>query len=532
MKKTLCIIMMSVMAITGFSQNYFEAFVEPEEPGVFHEADFVVETPDHGFIVSCRAQYIYQNDILLKISPEGEVTNRLVFQIDGKSIKYCGLFNETGREGGILAIAVLTEGVSSTNYIQNELAFLRFDADLNLTSQRTICLGDDYICLSTSTDRDLPRFVIEEGGTFFMAAHCMKTNYKCYLFARITSDGDIVSLKEDLFYDNYVVLSDVFVRDKSAKSYGVIIIHSNTSGDYGGEYCHYVDSSLDVKGMKRLMSFVYGTVQANPQQQYPDTTFSYIVPSGSGLSYDDSTFMITGQGRFVNYNHFGWCQFITRVNDSLDALDYRTWDCVERKDNQESPSRWSAGVKALSVAPDSSIYHCGMNGFTGISNHNQIHYNPTPSKIVISKFDRHFNLLWRRYYGVPETFYDINVIQATEDGGCIITGSSSFKSNYNYIYAYALKTDADGYLGIDENYDIEVKPYFCYPNPVKDIIYIEFSPDVTCRTAEIYSMDGKLVKSQASNLETIDIFGLTSGVYVMKVRMSDGSEFSERIVKQ
>ena len=103
---------------------------------------------------------------------------------------------------------------------------------------------------------------------------------------------------------------------------------------------------------------------------------------------------------------------------------------------------------------------------------------------------------------------------------------------YYTYYSYILKVDENGYDAVGENAESVAKPYFCYPNPAKDIIYIEFSPDVTCRTAEIYSMDGKLVKSQASNLETIDIFGLTSGVYVMKMRMSDGSEFSERIVKQ
>ena len=73
-----------------------------------------------------------------------------------------------------------------------------------------------------------------------------------------------------------------------------------------------------------------------------------------------------------------------------------------------------------------------------------------------------------------------------------------------------------------------------YPNPAKDIVHIEFSPDVNCRAAEIYTMDGRLVETchGASLQTTIDISSLNSGVYMLKLRMSDGKEWSERIVKE
>ena len=51
------------------------------------------------------------------------------------------------------------------------------------------------------------------------------------------------------------------------------------------------------------------------------------------------------------------------------------------------------------------------------------------------------------------------------------------------------------------------------------------------QSVEIYALDGRLLKSQNSNCEIVDISSLESGVYILKVTMADGREFTERIVK-
>ena len=103
------------------------------------------------------------------------------------------------------------------------------------------------------------------------------------------------------------------------------------------------------------------------------------------------------------------------------------------------------------------------------------------------------------------------------------------------LLSYVLKVDGNGYDAIGENVESIAKPYFCYPNPAQDIVYIEFSPDVECQSVEIYTLDGRMVKTcHGASLQNnaIDISNLNSGVYLMKIRMSDGSEFTERIVKE
>ncbi len=71
-----------------------------------------------------------------------------------------------------------------------------------------------------------------------------------------------------------------------------------------------------------------------------------------------------------------------------------------------------------------------------------------------------------------------------------------------------------------------------YPNPSGDIVNISLAGDAVCNSVEIYSVDGRMAMSLRGGSGTINVSGLSSGVYVMKVRMADGSEFTERIVKE
>jgi hypothetical protein len=72
--------------------------------------------------------------------------------------------------------------------------------------------------------------------------------------------------------------------------------------------------------------------------------------------------------------------------------------------------------------------------------------------------------------------------------------------------------------------------FVVYPNPAKDIISISLSDNIECQSVEIYSIDGRLLKSQNNNFDKINIANLIPGLYLIKLRMSDGKEFSEKIV--
>ena len=520
MKKQLLFIVLAFAVITGYSQSYFEKFIEPED-GVFREAEYVVETEDHGFIISCSARYINQNGMLLKITADGEITNRLIFQINNKDLRYCGLYKNPDQENEYIAIALLV-GVINSSYVMTELAFLHLDADLNIISQNICSLDEGYFFYVVNQEKDFPRFELREDGTFLMAAHCYKTDSYCYVFAKIRTDGEIIRMQEDSNFDESVnYLSDLFQRDNGGCG---MICWSNK--DNGGEFYYTVDSSLNCVKNARLSNTKLKVIQTNPQ--YPDTTYNYFFPRGTGVAYNDTSFLLTNHTKYLKHSggKFGFAYFVAKVNDSIDVYDIKIWDIIA----QTEPARRVAGVKALSVTDD-AIYQCGFNRH---NSYGLIYTEPpVPSIITVSKFDKDLNLIWRRYYGANDNIYEINVIQATEDGGCILTGVSAQTPKSNYYLSYVLKLDADGYDSVDENGESIAKPYCCYPNPAHDNIYIEISPDVQCKSIEICTLDGRLVEifTSTCDLTSINIANLNSGIYILKLKMSEGTEFSERIVK-
>jgi len=526
MKKQILLYLLFFSTISCFSQNSFEKILAPIE-GNYRDAHLVVETNDHGFLVSCRSRYIYDNDMLLSLSPEGEVTNILTFQIDGKNIKYCGLFKDNERDDEYIAIAILSSGSSLSSYIQNEIAILRIDASLDIKSQILCSLGDDIIKMSSWEERDMPRFLREDDGNFFMTALCKKTDGNCRIYIRLTSEGEIIKMEED--YSNITQvdrLMDLFLINRSDMSYGMIMTQED------GEYYYRIDSTFNSTRVARLSSMIIKTVKANPTQQYPDTVFYYGLKGGSGLSLDDDSFFITCMGYYFKTSpgKIGWCQFLSRINDNMIVLDSITWD-LSPANNNKPTDRIAACVKALSNGSDGTIFHCGINGLADVT---QGYLTPISSHIVISKFDNDCNLIWRRWYGVNDDFYNINTIYSTEDGGCILAGYHAKSPGFQIYYSYILKVDENGYDAVGENAESVAKPFFCYPNPAKDAISIEFSPDISCQSIELYTLDGRLVETfhGAAPQTIINVEGLNTGVYVMKIRTADGKEFSERIVKE
>lgn len=526
MKKLSFLLLGLIIALSGMSQNYFETFIRSDD-GILREGKHVVETTNHGYIISFNAKETLNNEMLACLSPEGEVVKQLVFQIDGKNLKYCGLYRHPENEDEILAVAALNEGNTMDDYIQKEIAFIRFDENLNIISQTVHDFGDDYVMLSTDGIMHRLRLLLDDEGAVTMVAHCQKTAGYCYLFVRFTSDGELLAQREtDLTPANTGHLINCSENMKSDRSFGMILYESNK----GGDYYYEVDSAFNLTRTGKLTQLTIRET-IDPGLNILDTTYYYTL-EGSVENLNDSLALITSPGMFLKHlgGKHGMFHYIASLDDSLNVLNAGIWDIATEVNNNNQWRRIPARDIAISVTDD-AIFHCGVMGISSHS-HNPSVSNIAPSTITLSKFDKELNLQWRRYYGGDGHFYDVDVIKATEDGGCIMTGVYNEDVNVYALLSYVLKVDGNGYDAIGENVESIAKPYFCYPNPAKDIVYIEFSPDVNCQSVEIYTLDGRLLKSQNNNFDKINIANLTPGLYLIKLRMSDGSEFTERIVKE
>lgn len=72
--------------------------------------------------------------------------------------------------------------------------------------------------------------------------------------------------------------------------------------------------------------------------------------------------------------------------------------------------------------------------------------------------------------------------------------------------------------------------YSIYPNPVKEVVNINLSNKHILKKTSVQNIFGKTLIS--SNLKTIDISKLSSGVYLLKIETNDGLVALEKIIKE
>src|SRR5690606_35558892 len=78
--------------------------------------------------------------------------------------------------------------------------------------------------------------------------------------------------------------------------------------------------------------------------------------------------------------------------------------------------------------------------------------------------------------------------------------------------------------------DFEFKNVFVlYPNPSKNVLYIQRKGTVEINSVEIYNLLGQVVIAIPSEAEIIDVSTLNSGSYFVKINTSSGSTFSKFI---
>ena len=167
-------------------------------------------------------------------------------------------------------------------------------------------------------------------------------------------------------------------------------------------------------------------------------------------------------------------------------------------------------------------------------------FNPQSEPIMTAvKMDRDFNVIWSRYCYEPHTlkadpnWSEYSKLLKDEDGnekGIYIAGYSySEMTPYDGLFFFFL-TD-EGLTTIQEG-NIDIRPYAYYPNPTQDKLHLQYSPDVQPKQVELYDLQGRLVRSQSQGLESLDMQGLASGQYLMKVTLQDGKSFTDKVVKE
>ncbi|MDO5343218.1 MAG: T9SS type A sorting domain-containing protein [Bacteroidia bacterium] len=87
------------------------------------------------------------------------------------------------------------------------------------------------------------------------------------------------------------------------------------------------------------------------------------------------------------------------------------------------------------------------------------------------------------------------------------------------------------FADVDESY-VSENAVNVYPNPASGSISVSVNSGAEIGSVSLHDVSGRLVKAQQSGFGSIDISGLATGMYVMKVTLDDGKVFEEKIVKE
>ena len=160
-------------------------------------------------------------------------------------------------------------------------------------------------------------------------------------------------------------------------------------------------------------------------------------------------------------------------------------------------------------------------------------YVPSPQLVAVIRMDEELNVIWE-YSGMPgEMYREINLTKIL-DNNIAVLGKNEFwqqgSLQVNGMFLTLISKEK-GNAGIDEANN-NLRPYLCYPNPVADRLNIKYSPDATPKTVELYDLQGRLIGTQTSGFESIDMQHLSAGTYTMRVVLDSGKAYSDRIVKQ
>lgn len=147
-------------------------------------------------------------------------------------------------------------------------------------------------------------------------------------------------------------------------------------------------------------------------------------------------------------------------------------------------------------------------------------------QIAVAKLDADFNVQWERFCLEPEGYYRNGThMIVLDDGGAAVCGAIWYTPE-----VFMLILSDDGW-SINES-EALVRPYAYWPNPAQDELHLQFSPDITPTQIELYDLQGRLVRSQRNGLESLNLQGLASGTYTMRVTLEGGKVFADKVVKE
>ena len=450
------------------------------------------------FEIDEQGQYLgdYGNR-LLKIAPNGAVLLDSVFIADD-DLNYFLLERNPFDEDNIYA-----KVVRNLDESRCDLRISFFDDDLNFYPAKEVWVPLSDTIFSSLLDS---YFLDEHGDIMLRYPLSMRNELHYY---RIGIDGtvkDHVVMPKDASPINFYPAGGhrFGTFNESPTEY---CFWGMNSEDLNTMYIHVFDSLLNLKetltpnGAPSNIKFEYGMRERV-------------------LDWDEETFLVASRFDRTGTNVNG--VRVTRYRkNTLEALN----TCYFRTKPELSIGNVFIGCAfpiGLAKAGDGDLYfaYCTQDPET-------LYFGSPSGQVSVVKMDADLNIIWQRFCLEPEGFARVgSELIALENGGVAVGGVVMGAPPELFFLVF----DDEGW-SVSES-GITPRPYSYWPNPVQNELHLQYSPDVTPTSIELYDLQGRLLHIQRNGMESIDVEGLPSGTYTMRVTLEDGMVYTNKITKQ
>ena len=452
---------------------------------------------------------------VLKLSPEGELLGELAMSEEGRSSSIIRLYHDPTDPKFCLAIGATIDSTLSCG----KPYLAKFDLNLNMVWLKMIDLPEDYCNFLGERS-----FMDSQGDIVFCSWPFHFDSYGYFewsnmFYLRISPDGELLTMGDSPYYSwvNYFAQGDLFE-------------YADGTGDYGqpfvGQPEGYNNPPVFLVRMNRdFTDFQTRDLVENITIDSTDGIIinDYYAESFAVSLHDGTKYLCTRGSRWDGWNIELRDDVIVRMkldqNDSI--IDYSFIP------HNNDSVRTLAFCHGMDMSDDETIFLC--NGVYDRRAWNSGEIDGL-NRFTVTKTDADANIIWIRFYEDGEHVFHPCSVMATSDGGCLVTGRC-WTLDQTEAELYVLKFFADGSLSVPGTEGF-VRPYCYFPNPAKDQLRMQFSPDVQPARVELYDLQGRLVSTQRSSFENIDMSQLPAGTYTMRVTLEDGKAYSDKVVKE
>ena len=395
---------------------------------------------------------------------------------------------------------------------------VHLDNNLNILSQATIDVPEEcrYLTdVSTLLAEDSCIYWVSSYQTEFPEIQFSKSSQ---IYMRINLNGDLEKIKLDDLAGSYCFSGDIFPYGDGSGDFGHLYsVYNYYSGTHNTLIRFTRDLDLTVVYVNdgiSLFNEPYGNMIYSISP--PCTSQSTLLLPDGKLLYTDQTYEIIWSYDNPSGLSQG-CSFMFKIN--LEQFQIIQYQIIGREDDS---SEVVPKKHAIDFITPNELFHCCYAHF-GLDN-----YWFFPKRIMVTKTDDNLNVTWQKSFWFDGQHY-CQGVKAAEDGGCWVYGFHRHDGDMRTAFVFRL--NADGLLNLPENGQ-SPHPYAFYPNPIKDKLHLYFSTDFQPERIDLYDLQGRLVHTQQSNFESIDMSQLPAGTYMIRVTLENGKAYSDKVVKE